>query len=241
MMNHAASIDHTFRPQRPDGRGPALGWGVSLAVHALALAWVWQAWPPRPADTDAGRGMRLEVRLLSVARQAPPAQPPTETAPRPASPPAPTPARSNARAITERPRADHAQTPPSVRSGATPSAALPIPDAPPIPAASAAPAEAPAADASGPATDAPAVDIGSARAAARLIARENAKGLVALPERKPVVDPNENHHVIDPIERARRIDCQTARAESTNLLANVVMLAVDLTKNAIDDSGCKWR
>jgi hypothetical protein len=40
--------------------------------------------------------------------------------------------------------------------------------------------------------------------------------------------------------RARRVDCQTARAQSTNLLANVVLLAVDMAKNAIDDSGCKW-
>jgi len=38
----------------------------------------------------------------------------------------------------------------------------------------------------------------------------------------------------------RRVDCQKARAESTNLLANVIGLAVDLAKNAVDDSGCKW-
>jgi hypothetical protein len=88
--------------------------------------------------------------------------------------------------------------------------------------------------------DGPTVDLAAARAAARRIAREDAKGLVALPKRKPVVDPNADHHVVDPLERARRVDCQTARAESTNLLANVVMLAVDMTKNAIDDSGCKW-
>ena len=63
---------------------------------------------------------------------------------------------------------------------------------------------------------------------------------VALPTRKPVVDANADHRVVDPLERARRIDCAKARAESTNLLANVVMLAVDLAKNAVDDSGCKW-
>jgi hypothetical protein len=45
---------------------------------------------------------------------------------------------------------------------------------------------------------------------------------VALPDRKPVIDPNADHHVVDPLERARRVDCQTARAESTNLLANVI-------------------
>jgi hypothetical protein len=32
---------------------------------------------------------------------------------------------------------------------------------------------------------------------------------------------------------------QKARAESANLLANVIGLAVDLAKNAYDDSGCK--
>jgi hypothetical protein len=55
-----------------------------------------------------------------------------------------------------------------------------------------------------------------------------------------VVDPNADHHVVDRLEGARRVNCESARAESANLLANVVMLAVDLTKNAIDDSGCKW-
>jgi hypothetical protein len=101
----------------------------------------------------------------------------------------------------------------------------------------------PAGDAAKPAatgTDAPTVDLATARATARLYARESSKNLVTLPNRKPVVDPNADHHTVDRFERARRVDCQKARTESTNLLANVVLLAVDLAKNAVDDSGCKW-
>jgi hypothetical protein len=89
-------------------------------------------------------------------------------------------------------------------------------------------------------TDAPSVDLATARATARLFARESSKNLVTLPDRKPVVDPNADHRTVDRFERARRVDCQKARAESANLLANVVLLAVDLAKNAVDDSGCKW-
>ncbi|MDN4052687.1 hypothetical protein QPK32_06340 [Massilia sp. YIM B02763] len=95
-----------------------------------------------------------------------------------------------------------------------------------------------------PATDpgaaAPAVDLAAARATARLVAREHGNAMLAAQSRKPVVDPNADRRVVSPLERARRVDCQTARAESTNLLANVVLLAVDLAKNAVDDSGCKW-
>jgi hypothetical protein len=96
------------------------------------------------------------------------------------------------------------------------------------------------AETGGTGTDAPSVDLATARATARLYARESSKNMVTLPNRKPVVDPNADHRTVDRFERARRVDCQTARAESTNLLANVVLLAVDLAKNAVDDSGCKW-
>jgi len=203
-------------------RSSALGWGISLLAHALAVACLWHALLPHRADTNAAPVKRIEVRLVPIAPAVPlpqpapapdPASPRSRSAPARAAPttmPAPPPAR---------------RQPPAGVVSAVPTVAAPEP-APEAPAST------------GP--DGPVVDLAAARAAARRIAREDEKGLVALPKRKPVVDPNADHHVVDPLERARRVDCQTARAESTNLLANVVMLAVDMTKNAIDDSGCKW-
>jgi len=195
-----------------------LGWGISLLVHTLGVAVLWHAWPPHRADKDTGPVNRIEVRLVPVVPEAPPAPVPdvvvphaipmqTRAAPRPEAPPR------------------EAQT------GAV--------SAPPTTITAPEPAtDAVSHDDGG--TAAPALDLQAARAAARLIARENGKGLVALPGRKPVTDPNADRRVIDRFERARRVDCQTARAGSTNLLANVVLLAVDLAKNAVDDSGCKW-
>jgi hypothetical protein len=200
----------------------ALGWGISLLAHALAVAWLWHALLPRRADTNAAPVKRIEVRLVPIAPAVPLPQP--APAPDPASPRSRSAPARAARTTMPAPPPARRQPPASVVS-AVPTVAAPEP-APEAPAST------------GP--DGPTVDLAAARAAARRIAREDAKGLVALPKRKPVVDPNTDHHVVDPLERARRVDCQTARAESTNLLANVVMLAVDMTKNAIDDSGCKW-
>jgi hypothetical protein len=194
------------------------GLGISLLVHALAVAWLWHAGMPRRADTDAGPVKRIVVRLVPVAPEAPQPAPASEII--------------------------------MPRSRSMPTHAAPRPDLPQreAPASAAAPAPVavatePAGDAARPAgtgTDAPGVDLATARATARLYARESSKNLVTLPNRKPVVDPNADHRTVDRFERARRADCQTARAESTNLLANVVLLAVDLAKNAADDSGCKW-
>jgi hypothetical protein len=195
-----------------------LGWGISLMVHALAVAWLWHAWLPRHADTDAGPVRRIEVRLVSIV--------PKTTVPKVSVPPS-SPVQTRAA-----PRAAAPQ-----RQGRTsaisssPTAAVPEPSDEAVNVIG---------SGSGSVTEAPTVDLAAARTTARLIARESGKGLVALPGRKPVVDPNADHRVVDRLERARRIDCQTARAGSTNLLANVVMLAVDLAKNAVDDSGCKW-
>jgi len=227
-MNFAASLHHTDIPQRRLARGPMLGWGISLLVHAGAVACLWHAWPSHRADEDSGPVNRIELRLIPIAPDAPPAPVPKLAVPRP----------------------DRTQMPARPR-------AAPPPRQTPTDAVSASPitisSSAPGADAGNPdarkpdtvtptdvGTAAPAVDLQAARAAARLIARESGKGLVALPERKSVVDPNADRPVVDRFERARRVDCQKARAESANLLANVIGLAVDLAKNAIDDSGCKW-
>lgn len=213
-MYHAAIL------QGPDARGPVLGWGISLLVHALAVAWVWHAWLPRRTETDTGPLRRIEVRLVPVVPKVPlPAPSPNATAPHAS--------RIQARAPL-RPSPPRSQVRASAAPG-EPSAIVPDP-----------PADAASVTGAGGDTNAPAVDLAAARATARLIAQESGKGLVALPKRKPVVDPNADHQLVDPLERARRVDCQKARAESTNLLANVVLLAVDLAKNAVDDSGCKW-
>jgi hypothetical protein len=230
-MNQSVGLHLIPTPRRPPGRGPALGWAISLLVHALAVGWIWHGWPARPPDTDTGPLKQFEVRLIPLVRETPQARP--EPAPAPAAPTRvrpghPVPARA-------------AHTPAPAPPAASSSVSAPAPALPSNPAAPPAPGDV----AGNAATETPGVDLTvdltSARAAARLIARENRKGLVALPERKTVVDPNADRHVVDPIEASRRIDCQTARSQSTNLLGNIVMLAVDLTKNAIDDSGCKWR
>lgn len=204
-----------------------LGWGISLLVHALGAALLWHAWTLRHAEQDTGPVRGIEVRLIPIAPAAPPAPMPDAAVPR---------ARSSQVQTRAAPRA----APPPHRMPAQDAAASPtaaVPEAVPNANANANADTVTPTDAG---TAAPAVDLQAARAAARLIARENGKGLVALPERKPVADPNADRHVVDRFERARRVDCQKARAESANLLANVIGLAVDLAKNAIDDSGCKW-
>jgi hypothetical protein len=216
-MNFAASLHQTDIPQR-SAAGPSMfGWGISLLVHALAAAVLWHAWRPVPADKDTGPVRRIQVRLIAIA---------------PAAPPVPVPDVAVPRSRPLQTRAAPGPTPPQRQARTRAVEAPPIITVPE-------PADSPVKPEEG-STAAPAVDLQAARAAARLIARENGKGLVALPGRKPVVDPNADRRVVDRFERARRVDCQKARAESTNLLANVIGLAVDLAKNAVDDSGCKW-
>lgn len=191
-----------------------LGWGISLSCHALVVAWLWHAWLSHRPETDAAPVSRIEVRLVPIAPETPAPSPvPAATVPRPIPMPV------------------HGARGPMPPRHRPPAPAAPVVTGDALPAA-----VAPA----GTGADAPAVDLAAARATARLIAREEGKALVRLPDRKPVVDPNADHHVVDRFERARRVDCQTARAQSANLLANVVLLAVDMAKNAIDDSGCKW-
>ncbi|WP_230028698.1 hypothetical protein [Massilia sp. Bi118] len=195
-----------------------LGWSISLVAHAIAAVCLWHAWLPHRADLDAGPDKRIEVRLVPVAPQAPPPAPlPDKVMPRPS----PLPLRPSRGPALQR------QALPTIEESEPPAAATP-----------ATPAD--AVDLAGSETNAPTVDLASARATARLIARESGKGLVALPGRKPVLKAQPEAPIVGALERARRVDCQKARAESANLLANVIGLAVDLAKNAYDDSGCKW-
>lgn len=215
-----------------------LGLGISLLLHVLAVGWLWHSGLSPRADEDTGPTRQMEVRLVPAAPK------PTRAVPVPVPVPVPAPARASkeaaplssptqARAAPKpaQPRRQaHADTPssgPAVTAIETPDEAANSADA----------STRPATD---PGAAAPAVDLAAARATARLVAREHGNAMLAAQSRKPVVDPNADRRVVSPLERARRVDCQTARAESTNLLANVVLLAVDLAKNAVDDSGCKW-
>jgi hypothetical protein len=222
-MNHAASLHQTAIFQRPDARGSVLGWAISLLVHALALAWLWHAWSLHPVRTDVGPVKRVEVRLVPIAE-----------APVPVAPSNVTVSRHSPMQTPAEPR----PTPPQHQAVASPVSPAPTTTAP-EPSADGASVTGTASSTS-TSPDAPAFDMAAARTSARLIARQNGNGIVALPSRKPAVDLKADHHVADALERARRVDCQTARAGSTNLLANVAMLAVDMAKNAVDDSGCKW-
>ena len=201
-----------------------LGWGISLLVHGLAVAWLWHSLLPRRVETDAAPVRRIELRLVPLTPQARPAAPIPNTA-------LPRPAPARPRTAPRQPPRQQAS-----RERAVAPAQTAATDALPADAA-----KRPGSDTrTDTGTEAPAVDLAAARATARLIARENGKGFVALPGRKPVDAPNAERPIADRLERARRVDCQTARAGSTNLLANVIGLAVDLAKNAVDDSGCKW-
>ncbi|MFK3736317.1 hypothetical protein [Massilia sp. TN1-12] len=206
--------------------------------HVLAVAWLWHAGLSPRIDADTGPARQMEVRLVPLAPAAPhPVPAPEADAPR--SRPAPAPALAEPPQARRQPRAPAPSPAPAATSGALPDhvadhAADHVADG------GAASADAAPGAATVPGAAAPAVDLAAARATARLVARERGNGLLATESRKPVVDPNADRRVVSPLERARRVDCQTARAESTNLLANVVLLAVDLAKNAVDDSGCKW-
>ena len=186
---------------------------------------------PRPGPRRTARGLGISVLVhigaLVWLTRPPAPHPDTGAAPRrmlfvllspaPGAPPAPpgvpappAPARQSA-----------------ARHAATAQRDAPAPPATPVIASEPAAAAAP-----------PAFDIMAARAAARALAREDRNALAGLPDGK--LAATRDQHVEQLFERARRRDCQTARAESVNLVANIAMLAVDLVKNAVDDSGCKW-
>lgn len=205
---------------QPGARGPAFGVGLSLLVHAAVLAWLMHVPAPRPPAGAPAAPLQI---WLAPPRPAQPVQPETPVAP--ALPRARAAAPASTRARRHAP--EHAPE----RASETPA----VITAPPASTRDtfAVPQAAPATPDAG--TDAaPTVDIAAARQAARRIAHEEGSNMVVLPRRKPVVDPNADRQVIDPIENARRSDCKTAYA-GMGLLA-VIPLVVD----AVRQSGCKW-
>ena len=197
----------SFRPGRS---GPALGWGISLLVHALLAAVLLHMAAHRPADGPPAK--RIDF-ILVPPRAVVPAAPPSVAAPAPAPSAASRPHRK-----------------------ARPVAVAPAPAAPPGPAIDAAPAV--PAPAPAPQDDAPAFDMAAARGIARAAAREGTQGLVALPQRPPpTLDPGREareEQLTRDIARSRRNDCRSAYS-GMGLLA-----VVPLLKDAVTGSGCKW-
>ena len=197
----------SFRPGRS---GPALGWGISLLVHALLAAMLLHAVAHRPADGPPAK--RIDF-VLVPPRAVVPAAPPAVPAPAPAP------------AAASRPRR---KTQPMAVAPAPAAAPGPaIDDAPTVPAPAPAPQD-----------DAPAFDMAAARGIARAAARAGTQGLVALPKRPPpTLDPGREAHeeqLARDIARSRRNDCRSAYSGMG------VLAVLPLLKDAVTGTGCKW-
>jgi hypothetical protein len=237
---------------RPGRRGPACGWGISLLVHALLAAWLLHA--PLPRRDDGRFTTRIDFVLVPAR-----AVPPTPATPAPAA------LRRPRKAAPAMPHAAVAPTTGAVPAAAAAheTAAAPAPIAAPVtaavpttvvvpatstaptavvaPATSTAPAPVAATPASAtptPSDDAPAFDMAAARGIARAAAREDGRGLVALPKRPPpTLDPGREareDQLARGIARSSRHDCSTAYT-GLGLLA-----VLPLLKDAVTGSGCKW-
>jgi hypothetical protein len=205
-------------------RRPALGWGISLLVHALVIASLWRAAKP-PTNVDTGPARRIAVWLIPatsegslkanshIAAAAPSHFALARVAPRPGS-------------SSRQPRVEAMPAPPpSLRPPATigtqPESATQSDSAP---------------AAGGPL---PAFDLDAARVSARAMARTDLQGAPARPLHRENKDAITSDRIQERFERARRVNCLRGN-ESTNLLVNVLSLAKDVVATAVDDSGCKW-
>ena len=218
------SIAPATFPGRAAWRGSPVGWGISLLAHALIIGWLWHATLSRPARIDATHAQPMAVWLVPAA-----ALPlPPKVRPAPA-------VRADAASTRAIPDPDHALRRPLSRTAPAPLAA---PQAPVFRAtlpALAAQSE-PAIVAGG---NAPAFDMAAARSTARAVTREDRKGTGALALRGEEMAAKSTERFQQRLEGAHRSKCLKGN-ESTNLLANVAMLAKDMVANAVDDSGCKW-
>jgi hypothetical protein len=196
-------------------RRPVMGWSMSLLVHAIGIAWLWHASPPRPAHPDTRPARRMEVWLL----------PPASTVPLRAT--VPVVAIAPTRSVSKR----AALAPGTARN--TPVVAGPA-LTPATPAVLSSPDEA----APAPERTGPAFDLSAARASARAMVRDDRAGLGTLPLHQETLRATTSERMQERLERARRGDCLKGK-ESVNLLANVISLAKDVVANAVDDSGCK--
>jgi hypothetical protein len=200
--------------------GRALAGVASLLVHGLAVSWIWVNWPSHPYDLDSGPRRQIEVRLIPLAAQVL------------AGVLAP---RDDSRLLSMAP--DQAAVPSKhkARRNATSAVAVP-PVATEQPASEGVPpGPASAADnTTGPDAATRAFDMTGALATARQVAREDGKG------RRSTFRPDPGAAIQDKLEHARRADCRTINAQSMNLLASAFVVAANVAKNLVDESGCKW-
>jgi hypothetical protein len=197
-------------------RGPSLGLGLSLLVHAAVLAWLAHLAPFSPAP-DAPPA-RMQVRLLQLL---PPPRAVVEPSPAPAAP-APAAPRTKAR-----------------------SAPRPVPAAPDRP-AQAAPEPAtvialpPDGEASSQARSAPeqggaaGFEMQAARGTARAWIKGEGRGRGGADGLGTPMRPSRSEQFGQALERARRADCRGAYA-GMGLLA-----VIPLAKDAVTGTGCKW-
>ena len=192
-------------------------------MHLLALIWMWRTWPSPLINVDTRPRRETEVRLIPFAVQVKQQARVPQTVVHHSQPAVPTHATLKLKQI---PRLASAKSTPIAQIAT---------EIPSLTEASLLPDSARTRqDAIGSEATAPTFDITSALATARQIAREDDKN------RKPVFGPTPGSHIQDKLERARRTDCRTINAQSINLLANAVVAATHIVKNAIDNSGCKW-
>jgi hypothetical protein len=206
-------------------RGPSLGLGLSLLVHAAVLAWLVHLAPFSPAP-DAPP-VRMQVTLLRL----PPPRPAVEPTPTPAPPPAstrasPAPAAPRTRA---RPMARAIQAAPDRPASA---AAEPAPIIA-LPPDGAAPTQAQAQSAPEQA-GAPGFEMQAARGTARAWVKGEGRGRGGADGLGTPMRPTRSEQLGQALERARRADCRGAYA-GLGLLA-----VIPLAKDAVTGTGCKW-
>lgn len=218
-------------------RGPLRGWALSLAVHALVLAWLVHAVPaPRyqaeqPDDAPERRSQLVLIPLRPLPAAAP------APAPAPAPKPAPRSGPIGAPTAMEK-RAPAAVSSRTVRDEPQPVIALPASARTPPGAAVLEPAPEPApAAASGPAAVAPGFDMQAARGAVRSALKDRI-GEPKTPGRTSPLQATRDEKLGNAIDRGRTPDCQTKYAGGTSL--NVILL-IPLAIDTLSASGCKWK
>jgi hypothetical protein len=198
-------------------RGPSLGLGLSLLVHAAVLAWLVHLAPFSPVP-DAPPA-RMQVRLLRL----PPPRPAVEPRPAP-KPAAPAPAAPRTRASSApRPAQAEPERPAQNAPAPAPIIALP-PDGEASTQAQSAPEPGGAAG----------FEMQAARGTARAWIKGEGRGRGGADGLGTPMRPSRSEQFGQALERARRTDCRGAYA-GLGLLA-----VIPLAKDAVTGTGCKW-
>jgi hypothetical protein len=196
-------------------RGPSLGLGLSLLVHAAVLAWLAHLAPFSPAP-DAPPA-RMQVRLLRL----PPPRPAAEPRPAPAAP-APAAPRTKARSA---PRPVKASPDRPAQPAPEPAPIIALP--PNGEASTQTQAAAPEGGAAG-------FEMQAARGTARAWIKGEGRGRGGADGLGTPMRPSRSEQFGQALERARRADCRGAYA-GMGLLA-----VIPLAKDAVTGTGCKW-